>query len=44
MRDFDGEGDESPAEETEELVKWVVAMLFVGLTVACVGTAFNWGR
>ncbi len=41
-REFDGA--DSPAEQTEELVKWVVAMLFVALTVACVGTAFNWGR
>jgi hypothetical protein len=42
VRDFDTE--DSPAEQTEELVKWVVAMLLVCLTIAGVGTAFNWGR
>ncbi|KAI9051777.1 hypothetical protein LZ554_004044 [Drepanopeziza brunnea f. sp. 'monogermtubi'] len=42
MRQFDM--DTSPAEQTEELVKWVVAMLLICLTVAAVGTAFNWGR
>ncbi|KAJ5041521.1 uncharacterized protein L3040_005106 [Drepanopeziza brunnea f. sp. 'multigermtubi'] len=42
MRQFDM--DSSPAEQTEELVKWVVAMLLICLTVAAVGTAFNWGR
>lgn len=38
------ETDGSPTEQAEELVKWVVAMLLVCLTVAGVGTAFNWGR
>lgn len=42
VREFDTE--DSPAEQTEELVKWVVAMLLVCLTIAGVGTAFNWGR
>jgi len=42
MRDFDTE--DTPAEQTEELVKWVVAMLLICLTIAGVGTAFNWGR
>ncbi|CAL3970492.1 unnamed protein product [Diplocarpon coronariae] len=42
LREFDLEG--SPAEQTEELVKWVVAMLLICLTIAAVGTAFNWGR
>lgn len=40
--EFDTDG--SPTEQAEELVKWVVAMLLVCLTVAGVGTAFNWGR
>mgnify|MGYP003662602158 CR=1 FL=1 len=42
MRQFDMDG--TPAEQTEELVKWVVAMLLICLTIAAVGTAFNWGR
>lgn len=42
MREFEIEG--TPTEQTEEICKWVVAMLLVALTVACVGTAFNWGR
>lgn len=36
MREFEIDG--TPAEQSEELFKWVVAMLLVGLTVACVGT------
>ncbi|KAF4625671.1 hypothetical protein G7Y89_g12494 [Cudoniella acicularis] len=36
--------DGDPAERTEEIYKWVVGMLLITLTVACVGTAFNWGR
>ncbi|KAH8669546.1 hypothetical protein BGZ60DRAFT_407749 [Tricladium varicosporioides] len=36
--------DGDPAEQTEEIYKWVVGMLLVTLTVASVGTAFNWGR
>ncbi|KUJ09613.1 uncharacterized protein LY89DRAFT_627803 [Mollisia scopiformis] len=42
MRQF--ETEDTPAEQTEEICKWVVAMLLVALTIACVGTAFNWGR
>ncbi|KAG4432386.1 hypothetical protein IFR05_012136 [Cadophora sp. M221] len=42
LRQFDMDG--TPAEQTEELVKWVVAMLLICLTIAAVGTAFNWGR
>src|SRR6266536_1035332 len=42
IRQFDM--DESPAELSEDVMKWVVAMLLICLTVACVGTAFNWGR
>ncbi len=42
MRQFETEA--TPAEQTEELVKWVVAMLLICLTIAAVGTAFNWGR
>lgn len=42
MRQFDMDG--TPAEQTEELVKWVVAMMLICLTIAAVGTAFNWGR
>ncbi|KAH7327452.1 hypothetical protein BKA65DRAFT_510619 [Rhexocercosporidium sp. MPI-PUGE-AT-0058] len=42
MRQFDMDG--TPAEQTEELVKWVVAMLLICLSIAAVGTAFNWGR
>ncbi|TVY89985.1 hypothetical protein LAWI1_G005842 [Lachnellula willkommii] len=41
-RALDAEGD--PIERTEDLCKWVVAMLLITLTVASVGTAFNWGR
>lgn len=36
--------DGTPAEQTEEICKWVVAMLLIGLTIAGVGTAFNWGQ
>lgn len=36
MREFEIDG--TPAEQTEEICKWVVAMLLVALTVACVGT------
>ncbi|KAH7400270.1 hypothetical protein BKA64DRAFT_478411 [Cadophora sp. MPI-SDFR-AT-0126] len=42
LRQFDMDG--TPAEQTEELVKWVVAMLLICLTIAAVGTALNWGR
>lgn len=42
MRQF--ETEDTPTEQTEELVKWVVAMLLICLTIAAVGTAFNWGR
>ncbi|TVY28245.1 hypothetical protein LHYA1_G003270 [Lachnellula hyalina] len=41
-RTLDAEGD--PVESTEDICKWVVAMLLITLTVASVGTAFNWGR
>ncbi|TVY51639.1 hypothetical protein LCER1_G006165 [Lachnellula cervina] len=41
-RTLDAEGD--PIERTEDICKWVVAMLLITLTVASVGTAFNWGR
>lgn len=34
----------TPAEETEEICKWLVAMLLIALTIVAVGTAFNWGR
>lgn len=36
--------DGTPAEETEEICKWLVAMLLIALTIVGVGTAFNWGR
>lgn len=36
---FDVDG--SPAEE---ICKFIVAMLLIALTVACVGTAFHWGK
>jgi hypothetical protein len=36
--------DGTPAEHTEEICKWIVAMLLIALTIAAVGTAFNWGR
>jgi hypothetical protein len=36
MREFEIDG--TPAEQTEMLYRWVVAMLLVALTVACVGT------
>ncbi|KAL2061370.1 hypothetical protein VTL71DRAFT_7643 [Oculimacula yallundae] len=42
MRQFDMDG--TPAEQTEEMVKWVVAMLLICFTIAFAGTAFNWGR
>jgi hypothetical protein len=42
QREFDTDG--TPAEQVEELVKWVVAMLMLCLTIAGVGTALNWGR
>ncbi|KAG9238030.1 hypothetical protein BJ875DRAFT_94777 [Amylocarpus encephaloides] len=38
------ESDSDLAEQTEDIYKWVVAMLLIILTVACVGTAFSWGR
>lgn len=41
-RTLEAEGD--PIERTEDICKWVVAMLLITLTVASVGTAFNWGR
>jgi hypothetical protein len=36
--------DGTPAEQTEEICKWIVAMLLIALTIAGVGTAFNWGQ
>lgn len=33
----------TPAEQAEALVKWVVAMLLIGLTIAALGMALNWG-
>ncbi|TVY76146.1 hypothetical protein LSUE1_G004220 [Lachnellula suecica] len=42
QRTFEEEDD--PAERSEDICKWVVAMLLMTLTVASVGTAFNWGR
>jgi len=42
QHEFDTDG--TPAEQVEELVKWVVAMLMLCLTIAGVGTALNWGR
>jgi hypothetical protein len=41
-RTLEVEGD--PIERTEDICKWIVAMLLITLTVASVGTAFNWGR
>jgi hypothetical protein len=41
-RTLEAEGD--PVERTEDICKWVVAMLLITLTIASVGTAFNWGR
>lgn len=44
-RDEDGdEGGNGDRERWEEMVRWVVAMLLICLTVAAVGTAFDWGR
>jgi hypothetical protein len=42
IREFDMDG--GPGEHSEEICKWMVAMLIIALTVAAVGTAFNWGR
>lgn len=39
VREFDV--DSAPAEE---ICKFIVAMLLIALTVACVGTAFHWGK
>ena len=39
VREFDV--DASPAEE---ICKFIVAMLLIALTVACVGMAFHWGK
>ena len=36
--------DGTPAEETEEICKWLVAMLLIALTIVGMGTAFNWGQ
>ncbi|PMD51025.1 uncharacterized protein K444DRAFT_223598 [Hyaloscypha bicolor E] len=36
--------DGTPAEQTEEICRWLVAMLLIALTIVGVGTAFNWGR
>lgn len=36
--------DGTPAEQTEEICKWLVAMLLIALTVVGVGIAFNWGQ
>lgn len=44
QRAMSSESDEDPAEQIEDIYKWIVAMLLIVLTVACVGTAFNWGR
>lgn len=41
-RTLEDEGD--PIERTEDICKWIVAMLLVTLSVASVGTAFNWGQ
>lgn len=38
------EEEADPAERSEDICKWIVAMLLIALTVASVGTAFNWGR
>lgn len=38
LQEFDVDG--TPAEQTEMLCKWIVAMLLVALTVACVGTVY----
>lgn len=38
------EEEVDPVERTEDICKWIVAMLLITLTVASVGTAFNWGR
>jgi hypothetical protein len=39
VREFDV--DSAPAEE---ICKFIFAMLLIALTVACVGTAFHWGK
>lgn len=44
MRQFDTDAEDNPGNSREEILKWVVAMLIIGLTVAGVGLAFNWGR
>jgi hypothetical protein len=46
MRDLlrNYELDGTPAEQTEEICKWLVAMLLIALTIVGVGTAFNWGQ
>ncbi|KAN0091796.1 hypothetical protein V8E51_017643 [Hyaloscypha variabilis] len=36
--------DGTPAEQTEEICKWLVAMLLIALTIVAVGLAFNWGQ
>ncbi|KAI1004223.1 hypothetical protein K3495_g3988 [Podosphaera aphanis] len=38
------ENDIGDSFETEDFVKWIVMMMIVCLTVASVGTAFDWGR
>jgi len=42
IREFDDNGDAS--ERSEEIFKWFMSMVLIILTVAAVGTAFNWGR
>ena len=42
LQDNDIEG--TAAEHSEMICKWIVAMLLVALTIAGVGTAFNWGQ
>jgi hypothetical protein len=42
LQNYDLDG--TPTEQTEEVCKWIVAMLLIALTIAAVGTAFNWGQ
>jgi hypothetical protein len=36
--------DGTPAQQTEEICKWLVAMLLIAQTIVGAGTTFNWGR
>jgi len=42
LRNYDLDGTRS--EQTEEICKWLVAMMLITLTIVGVGTALNWGQ